>query len=110
MCGDHLLSLELVHSSGIPYVMATMSKHLVSVLTTVNAPYSDQLDGVELAHCLADVKFAKQFPGQVSSFLGEVPVEDQISFAAEFGIDLDDLKAFASSFSTWSGESYKLAA
>jgi hypothetical protein len=110
MGGNHLLSLELVHSLGIPYVTATMSKHLVSVLTTVNAPYSDQLNGVDLAHSLSDVELAKQFPGQVSSFLGEVPVEDQMSFAAEFGIPLDDLKTFASNFSMWSGESYKLAA
>lgn len=87
-----------------------MSKHLISVLTTVNAPYSTQLDGEGLAHCLSDVELAKQYSGQVSSFLGEVPVDLQTIFAAEFGIALDDLKAFASSFSKWSGESYQLAA
>ena len=87
-----------------------MSKHLISVLTTVNAPYSKQLDGEGLAHCLSDVALAKQYSGQVSSFLGEVPVALQTSFAAEFGIAFDDLKAFASSFSMWSGESYQLAA
>jgi len=87
-----------------------MSKHLDSVLTTVNAPYSTQLNGAELAHCLSDVEFAKNYSGQVSSFLGEVPVADQVGFAAEFGIDLDALKAFASDFATWSGETYTLAA
>ena len=87
-----------------------MSKHLISVLTTVNAPYSKQLDGEGLALCLSDIALAKQYSGQVSTFLGEVPVALQVSFAAEFGIDLDDLKAFASSFSKWSGESYQLAA
>jgi hypothetical protein len=86
-----------------------MSKHLVSVLTTVNAPYSNQLDGAQLAHCLSDVELAKDFSGQVSSFLGEVPVAQQASFAAEFGIELETLKAFASDFASWSGETYKLA-
>lgn len=108
--GDRQLSPELVHSCGIPYIMSTMSKHLVSVLTTVNAPYSQQLDGAQLAHCLSDVELAKDFSGQVSSFLGEVPVAQQTSFAAEFGIELEALKAFASDFASWSGETYKLAA
>lgn len=95
---------------GIPYIMITMSKHLVSVLTTVNAPYSNQLDGAQLANCLSDVELAKDFSGQVSSFLGEVPVAQQTSFAAEFGIELETLKAFAFDFASWSGETYKLAA
>lgn len=86
-----------------------MSKHLISVLTTVNAPYSKQLDGEGLAHCLSDIVLAKQYSGQVSSFLGEVPVALQASFAEEFGIPLVALKAFASSFSMWTGESYQLA-
>ena len=90
--------------------MAVMSKHLVSVLTTVNAPYSKQLDGAMLALCLSDFMLAKQFSGQVSSFFGEVSIEDQTSFAAEFGIGLAELKAFAQDFSHWTGESYKLAA
>lgn len=90
--------------------MATMSKHLVSVLTTVNAPYSNQLDGAELAACLSNIALAKQHSGQVSSFLGEVPFKSQVEFADEHHISLSDLKAFASVFSAWSGESYKLVA
>jgi len=87
-----------------------MRKHVISVLTTVNAPHSEKLGGEELAYCLSDFELAKQFSGQVSSFLGEVPVAQQLSFAAEFGIDIDDLRAFASRFAMWSGESYQLAA
>lgn len=87
-----------------------MSNYVASVLSTVNAPYSVQLDGAALAHCLSDIVLAKQFPGHVSSFLGEVPVELQTSFAADFGISLDALKDFAGNFARWSGESYKLAA
>ncbi len=87
-----------------------MSKTLVSVLTTVNAPYSNQLDGAMLAHCLSDIELAKTFSGQVSSFFGEVPLAQQTEFAAEFGIAVDDLKTLASNFSAWSGESYQLAA
>lgn len=97
-------------SAGIPYIPATMSKHLDSVLTTVNAPYSAQLNGAQLAHCLTDLEFAKNYSGQVSAFLGEVPFAHQVGFAEEFGIGLDALKAFASDFAIWSGETYTLAA
>jgi hypothetical protein len=90
--------------------MAIMSKHMISVLTTVNASYSHQLDGAALAHCLSDLEQAKTFSGQVSTFFGEVPLAQQIAFAAAFDIALDDLKTLASDFSAWSGESYQLAA
>src|SRR5690606_35512954 len=90
--------------------LRTMSKNVVTILTTVSAPYSTQLDGAMLAFCLKDVDLAKQYSGQVSSFLGEVSVAQQIAFAAEFGISLTQLQSFASKFGTWSGESYKLAA
>ncbi len=87
-----------------------MNKHLISVLTTVNAPYSEQLDGAMLAHCLSDIDLAKQHPGQVSAFLGEVPLAQQVEFAAAYHIPVAALKAFAANFSAWSGESYQLAA
>jgi len=87
-----------------------MSKHLASVLTTVNAPYSEQLDDAVLAHCLADLDVAKQHPGHISVFLGEVPPALQVEFAVVHHIPLHDLKAFAAAFSAWSGESYPLAA
>jgi hypothetical protein len=87
-----------------------MSENLALVLATVNAPYSVQLDGVALAQCLSDIDLAKQYSGQVSAFLGEVPVEQQMEFAAAHHIAFDDLKAFAARFSAWSGESYQLAA
>ena len=87
-----------------------MGKHLMTVLTTVNAPYSEQLDGAALANCLLDMALAKSFSGQVSSFFSEVPVAQQTEFAAEFGIPLATLKAFAVQFGDWSGQSYQLAA
>ena len=87
-----------------------MIEHLALVLTTVNAPYSEQLDGAALAQCLSDIELAKQYPGQVSSFLGEVPFEQQMAFAIAHQIAIDDLKAFAALFSAWSGETYKIAA
>ena len=87
-----------------------MSKHFVSVLTTVNAPYSMQLDDAMLAHCLVDLDLAKQHPGHVSTFLGEVSPALQVEFAAVHYIPVPDLKAFAAAFSAWSGESYPLVA
>jgi hypothetical protein len=87
-----------------------MSKALATVLTTVNAPYSEQLDGVALAHCLSDLALAKQHPGQVSGFLGEVPLAQQIEFATTHQIPVNELKSLAAQFAAWSGESYQLAA
>ncbi|WP_292231925.1 hypothetical protein [Mesorhizobium sp.] len=58
-----------------------MGKHLASVLTTVNGPYSVQLGDAALAHCLADLDLAKQHPGHVSAFLGEVSPTLQVEFA-----------------------------
>lgn len=87
-----------------------MTEHLASVLTTVNAPYSKQLTGAELSHCLSDFVLAKRYSGQVSSFLGEVPLRLQLAFASEHGIPLPKLRALATKFSAWSGESYPLAA
>ena len=104
-----LTALQLAERLENPY-LCTMSKQLASVLTTVNAPYRAQLDGAELAHCLSNIEIAKQFSGQVSSFLGEVPAAEQQAFAHEFGIALSDLKSFASEFAEWSGQSYQLAA
>ncbi|MGO4677800.1 hypothetical protein AB4Z40_33470 [Bosea sp. 2YAB26] len=87
-----------------------MSKTLATVLTTVNALYSEQLDGAALACCLSDIAEAKQHPDQVSVFLGEVPLALQLEFAAAHHISLEGLKALAAHFAAWSGESYQLAA
>jgi hypothetical protein len=56
------------------------------VLTTVNAPYSEQLDAPTLAHCLIDQTAAKTRPGHMSSFFGEVDPALQVGFAESFDI------------------------
>lgn len=86
-----------------------MSKHLASVLTTVNAPYSLQLDDAALADCLADLDIAKQHPGHVSAFLGDVSPALQVEFAMVHHIPIPELKTVAAAFSAWSGERYPLA-
>lgn len=80
-----------------------------SILTTVNAPYGEQLDGEALAHCLKDAALAKSKPGHMSSFFGEVAPESQKAFAAHFGIDEKALTSAAHEFADYSGESYPLA-
>jgi len=80
------------------------------VLTTVNAPYSTQLDAEQLAHCLIDPEAAKAVPGHMSSFFGEVKPELQVAFAALFNITHAQLVAAAKAFSHYSGEPYPLAA
>lgn len=101
---------DLVRKERSDYLSRVMSTHLALILTTVNAPYGEQLDGAELAHCLSDITLAKQHPGQVSAFLGEVPVANQLKFADAYHIPFATLKALASDFAAWSGESYPLAA
>ena len=85
-------------------------KNVTLVLTTVNAPYSEQLDAQTLAHCLIDQTAAKSKPGHMSSFFGEVDPELQVAFAESFNISRTDLVTAAKAFADYSGESYPLAA
>lgn len=87
-----------------------MSEYPASVLTTVNAPYSKQLDAEALAHCLKNWEAAIVAPGQMSAFFGEVEPELQKAFAAAFGISEAELVLAAKTFAAFSGESYPLAA
>jgi hypothetical protein len=80
------------------------------VLTTVNAPYSKQLNAQELVHCLLDHAAAKAVPGHMSSFFGDVKPELQSAFADLFGITHAQLVTAAKAFSSYSGEPYPLAA
>jgi hypothetical protein len=80
------------------------------VLTTVNAPHSEQLDAQTLAHCLLDQTAAKAKPGHMSSFFGEVDPALQAAFAQSFDIPHVALVAAAKAFAEYSGESYPLAA
>ena len=80
------------------------------VLTTVNAPYSKQLDAQGLAACLLDPEAAKAAPGHMSSFFGEVSLKLQIEFASSSSITEQQLAAAAKAFAIYSGESYPLAA
>lgn len=80
------------------------------VLTTVNAPYSQQLSAQELVLCLMDQEAAKAVPGHMSSFFGEVSPQLQSEFADLFDVAPAQLVAAAKAFSNYSGESYPIAA
>jgi hypothetical protein len=80
------------------------------VLTTVNAPFSQKLDAMELVHCLLDPAAARAAPGHMSSFFGEVQPALQVDFAKMFDIAESQLSAAAKAFASYSGESYPLAA
>ena len=82
----------------------------VLVLTTVNAPYSKQLDAQQLAYCLKNQTAAIAVPGHMSAFFGEVKPALQIDFASQFEITESELAAAAKAFALYSGESYPLAA
>lgn len=83
---------------------------LATVLTTVNAPYSERLDASSLARCLQDPVLARTKPGHVAVFFAEVPLKSQIEFAAAMGIELPALVNAARAFSKYSGQDYPLAA
>ena len=85
----------------------TMMMAVKTVMTTVNAPHSEKLDAVALAHCLQDASAAKGKPGHMSSFFGEVPPEDQKEFAAAFDISASTLSNAAKKFASYSGETYQ---
>ena len=91
-------------------IMMKTHKSTISVLTTVNASYSEQLDEAALAHCLIDIEAAKSKPGHMSSFFGEVAPEAQEKFAAHCGISAETLIDAAKAFASYSGESYPLIA
>jgi len=80
-----------------------------SILTIVNAPYGEYLDGEGLALCLKSLEAAKSKPGHVSSFFSEVPASAQIDFAAQHGINKQALICIAKDFSAYSGQSYAIA-
>jgi hypothetical protein len=79
------------------------------VLTTVNAPYSQQLDAQTLADFLVDPLAARSVPGHMSSFFGEVKPEFQLEFACMFHITKAQLATAAKAFALYSGESYPMA-
>lgn len=78
-----------------------------ALLTTVNAPYQNQLDAGELA---AALKNEHVVLGQVSSFFTETDVETQKAFAIEHGMSVDALAHVAGVFRDWSGQSAPLVA
>lgn len=78
-----------------------------ALLTTVNAPYQNQLDAGGLA---AALKSGEVTLGQVSSFFTETAVETQKAFAHQHGISPDVLSDVASTFQDWSGHSVALIA
>lgn len=78
-----------------------------ALLTTVNAPYQNQLDAGALA---AALKSGDLVLGQVSSFFTEADVEMQKAFAAQHNIAADALTDLAGAFQDWSGQSVPLVA
>jgi hypothetical protein len=108
---DNRLTCPNLEGDGWQALMTT--KQMISpalVLTTVNAPYSKQLDAQALAHCLLDQAAAKAVPGHMSSFFGEVTPALQVEFAHLFNMSNTELAAAAKAFAAYTGESYPLAA
>jgi len=74
-------------------------------MTTVSAPYSKKLSAQELVYYLRNPQAAKDLPGHMSSFFGDVKPAFQYEFAAMFGIPSAELVEVARAFSEYSGAS-----
>jgi hypothetical protein len=72
-----------LHNEQLPPVRLEQMKSTTLVLTTVNAPYSEQLDAPTFTYCLIDQNAAKSKPGHMSSFFGEVDPALQVGFAEQ---------------------------
>jgi hypothetical protein len=79
------------------------------IMTTVNAPYSKQLEALELVDCLLHPAAAKCLPGHMSSFFGDVKPDLQKWFAHAHNISDDQLVSAAKAFAEYSGASFPLA-
>jgi len=110
--GNPAINRTLIIAGLVLYMMllGEAMTSTTSVLTTVNAPYSKKLTAQELLYCLLDPEAAKNVPGHMSSFFGEVKPELQSEFAAQFNLDQAQLVAAAKAFSSYSGELYPIAA
>lgn len=85
-------------------------KSVTLVLTTMNAPHSEKLDEEALVYCLTHKAAAKNKPGHMSAFFGDVALGAQKEFAAHCGISEPTLIDAAKAFAIYSGESYPLVA
>lgn len=85
-----------------------MNQSFTTILTIINAPYRRHIDEFQLARCLRDDDYAEEFSGQVWSFFGDVPVEDQIAFAAHYSIHLEELLAIAEKFARYFGTDFPI--
>ena len=83
-----------------------MNEH-TTLLTTVNAPYAEYMDAPTLAACLNSGVITS---GQVNSFLTEVAIDKQHSFADSFDVTTEQLIATAQAFVDWSGQGVALLA
>ena len=89
-------------------MFSIMDSHLHNaLLTTVNAPYKERVDSLELAACIGNGDFSV---AQVGSFFSEVDPDVQKAFAAMHGISEKTLVQAARNFVAWSGQYAPLAA
>lgn len=80
-----------------------MSHKFTAVLTTINAPHKVQIDEGVLVQCLLAERIEDKYVGHLWSFFGEVPVDEQISFAAHHSISVAQLRKSVARFSVRSG-------
>lgn len=66
-----------------------------TVLSTVNAPYGMQLDAAALAEQIALTRDVSACTGPVFAFFSEIPLELQLQFIDQAGLELSAMKKIA---------------
>ena len=77
-------------------------------MTTVNAPHREQLTAEQLFIGISDDLSARRHAGHIWCFFGDVPVQQQVEFAAAFGMEESQLLARAKRFSEMSGANFPI--
>lgn len=94
----------------------TVNQHLpieqgsrfATLLSTVNAPYGTDLDMSALADQISRTGDVSVCSGPVFSFFSEVPLELQVQFITERGLDVEAIRATARRLSAKVGYSLPL--
>lgn len=82
---------------------AVEHKSMETVLSTVNAPYGVQLDATALAEQIALTQDVSACTGPVFAFFSEIPLELQLRFIDQSGLEISVMKKIAQDLSEVAG-------
>ena len=102
------LGLEM-KNPGNQHLPMDPGSHFATLLSTVNAPYGTDLDVSALADQISRTGDVTACSGPVFSFFSEGPLELQVQFITERGLDVEAIRATARRLSAKVGYSLPLS-